>query len=151
MQNEVKITRSFSVPKAELFPYFIDKSLLEQWAHPNGMSLHLPVYEAKTGGRYIYEHTAKEGKFTAEGYFVEISPNYIVQVDQSIKGPDGQVLHENIECQIHFTEDGDSTELNVLTGGFKTQKDAHECKVGWDQCLDNLEAMIGKASERAAS
>ncbi len=152
MQNEVKITRSISLPQEQLITYFTDKNLLERWAAPDGMKLELPIFEAKTGGRYLYEHTGKEGMFSAEGYFVEISPSYIVQVDQSIKGPDGKVLFENIECQIHFIEDGDETEVNVLAGGFKTQKDANDCKTGWEQCLDHLEALIGNSQgERAAS
>ncbi|MGZ3692993.1 MAG: SRPBCC family protein [Bdellovibrionota bacterium] len=142
MENEVKITRSFSLPQAQLFSYFTDKSLLEHWAFPEGMSLRLPIFEGKTGGRYLYEHTGKNGTYLAEGYFVEVSSNRIVQIDQSIKGPDGKELFENIECQISFVPNGDKTEVQVVQGGFKTQKDADQCKVGWEQSLDHLEALV---------
>ncbi|MGZ3658246.1 MAG: SRPBCC family protein [Bdellovibrionota bacterium] len=148
MEYQARVTKSFPIPQQKLFTYFADKSLVERWSYPEGMKLRLPLFEARAGGKYRYEHTSKDGTYVAEGYFKTFGPENIVQTDLTVKGPDGTVLFENLECQITFIPTANGTEAEILQKGFKNKKDADDCKNGWQQSLAHLETLIEGRTDR---
>ena len=148
-QKAVEITRTFPAARQKLFRYFVTPSLLEKWAFPDGMTLRVPVLEAKPGGRYRWEHTQNGGTYVAEGHFEELGPDRIVQIDEEIEDPAGKVLHENLLCAVSFLEQDGSTKVRIEQSGFREQKDADECRQGWEQCLARLEQVLGKDEKLA--
>lgn len=144
MPNTAEITKTFPLAKQKLFDYFITPTLLERWAFPQGMTLRIPLLEAKVGGRYRWEHSQDGGTYVAEGHFEELSPDRIVQIDEEIEDPSGQVLEENLLCAINFIERGDSTEVRVEVSGFKEKKGAEDCRQGWEQCFAHLGQLLAR-------
>jgi uncharacterized protein YndB with AHSA1/START domain len=142
MQNSVELKKSFPLSKQELFRYFTDKSLVEKWSAPDGMTLNVPILEARPGGKYRYEHSSKDGRYVCDGHYVEVSPDRIVQIDDKIVGPDGKVLSENLECTVTLTEKGDDTEVQIVHTGFKSDEEADGCRQGWQQCLARLDQLL---------
>lgn len=148
-KQQVEISKTFPVGKQELFDYFVTPSLLEKWAFPDGMTLRVPVLEAKPGGHYRWEHTQNGGTYVAEGHFEELSPDRIVQVDEEIEDPTGKVLHENILCAVTFLEKSGATEARVEVSGFRDQQAADECRLGWEQCLAHLGKLLPNGGKLA--
>ncbi len=144
--NQVEVSRTLPLSREKLYPYFIRSALVQQWANPEGMTLSVPYMDAKLGGRYRYEHTSKDGTYAAEGHFEELSPSRIVQLDEWIKGPDGQLMSEKIRNVITLDDRGDTTDVKVTASGFGDQKMADDCRSGWAQCFDHLEVLLVRAS-----
>lgn len=151
MSHKAELSRTFPLTKQKLFDYFITPTLLERWAFPQGMTLRIPLLEAKAGGRYRWEHTRHGGTYVAEGHFEELSPDRIVQIDEEIEDPIGQVLEENLLCAINLIERGESTEARVEVSGFREQKGADDCKQVWEQCFAHLGRLIAKEKAKPAS
>lgn len=112
------------------------------------MTLRLPIFEAKTGGKYRYEHSAKNGTYVAEGYFKEFNSKNIVQTDLTVRTPDGTIAFENLECSISFIPKADGTEVQILQSGFTNQSDASDCEKGWEQSLNHLDALLKGVSSQ---
>lgn len=147
MENEVKLSKFFSIDRETLFNYFIDKNLLEQWAYPDGMSLKIPELDAKVGGSYRWEHTAKDGTYVCTGRFKDIVPGEkIVQLDALVKAPDGKKVFENLESIYTFTSKPGGSEVQVIQRGFEDEAGAVECEQSWSECFNHLSELIGRES-----
>ncbi len=144
--NEVKLSRFLNADKYEVFKYFTRQEFIEQWSAPEGMTLRVPKFEARLGGSYRYEHTGKDGKYICDGYLTEFIPNEKLVMRDTVKGPDGNLLFENLESVIEFRGVGAGTEVNVIQRGFNDEASAHECQVSWSQCLDTLQGLVEKTS-----
>lgn len=145
MENEVNMTRFIPTDAENLFNYFTQANLLEQWAYPEGMSLKIPEFDAKVGGRYRYEHAAKDGLYVCTGFIKELVPQKkLVTLDEVIKGPDGKAIFENLEGIVEFTTKPGGTEVRVIQRGFRDEEGALECEQGWKQSLDHLYDLIGR-------
>ena len=140
---DTTVTKFFSIDAKRLFDYFTQAELLEKWSAPEGMTLKIPVFEARPGGRYRYEHTSKDGVYVCEGFVKEIIPEKkLVQQDEYIKSPKGEELGKNLECTIDFESMPGGTEVRIETTGFDKKEFADECETGWTQCLDKLSDLI---------
>lgn len=148
-KRQVEITKTFPAGKQELFDHFVTPSLLEKWAFPDGMTLRIPILEARPGGRYRWEHTQDGGTFVAEGHFEELSPDRIVQIDEEIEDPSGKVLHENLLCAVSLVEKSGATEARIEVSGFRDQQGADECRRGWEQCLAHLDKLLARREKLA--
>lgn len=146
MNYEARVIRFFNADKNEVFKYFTRAEFIEQWCTPEGMTLRVPKFEAKLGGSYRYEHTGKDGLFVCDGYLTEFVPNERLASRDNVKGPDGNILYENLEGVIEFRGVGAGTEVSIFQRGFKDEASAHECQVSWSQCLDLLQGMVEKTA-----
>ena len=145
MKTALKITRNFPISPEELFKYFINKDLVRQWASPKGMSLELPIWDAREGGRYRYEYSSKMGIFECTGHFKEIIPNVkIVSADDEVKAPEGNVIFKDLESTVTFLDTHNSCSVQIVQSGFEHKKSMVQCMEGWEQSLDHLGALIDK-------
>lgn len=145
--NELEVIKIVSAPRETLFKYFTDGELLEQWAYPEGMTLKIPKFEAKVGGRYRYEHTLNGGVFVCEGRVTELVPDKkLVQLDEFIDSPEGKRLAENLENIITFEDAIGGTEVTVITKGNMDEKVMKDCETGWKDSFDHLKALIARKS-----
>ncbi len=150
MNNEITVTRTITAPVENVFPYFIESGKIERWSAPEGMTLKVPFFEPHPGGKYRYEHMAKNGVYVCEGHIEEIIPEKkITMVDEFIRAPDGSQM-KNIDCTATFVRKGAETEVRIVTSGFEDVTAAKECEQGWNQCLDNLEKIAGRNDMRLA-
>ena len=152
MSFDLTLTRTLSVHSSELFPYFIEPRLLEQWSAPNGLSLKIPYFEARPGGRYRYEHSSKDGVFVCEGHIVEVVPEKrLKMVDEWGKNAKGETMFENVDAEIQFRSQGGATEVTINQMGFQSKEMRDECVQGWTECLEKLDQLMPRESQEASA
>ena len=153
MSLEVRKSKFFLVDRETLFNYVTQRDLLEKWASPDErMSVEVPVFEAKTGGKYRFEHKGSEGKFICTGTILEFRPNEkLVECDELITGPRGETLYRDLECHLELVPKLGGTELRIIHTGFDDEKGRDECDKGWSYSLDKLATLVnseGKDQEQ---
>lgn len=137
------INRFFTIPVHELYGYFIDPVLIERWCAPDGMGLHVPTFEAKVGGKYVYEHTKGGEKWVAHGHFRKLIQNKMIQmVDDEILDPKGKIIEKKLACDITFSSFGNGSGVVIRMTGFSSAAAADECETGWSQCFDKLQDLV---------
>lgn len=74
-KQELIITREFDAPRELVFKAFTDPDLYAQWLGPRGLTTTLETFEPRSGGRWRYIQTDKDGnKFAFHGVNHEIAP-----------------------------------------------------------------------------
>lgn len=142
MKNELHLKHTINAPREEVFRYWTNPRLLEKWSSPDGMTLKVPVFEAKTDGKYRYEHSDGNDVYVCNGHFEAFVPNekliMIDNVASALRGP----LFEDLHSEVTFIDEGPKTLIFVIQSGFKSQKDAEDCRMSWEQCFEKLEDLI---------
>lgn len=142
-RDELTVTRFFSTECEDLFRYFTDPVLLEQWCYPEGMTLHIPQLDVRVGGKYRYEHSNDSGVYVCVGHFKELIPNKkIVQVDEIVTNPKGEVTFHNLEGTTEFVNTMRGTEIFLTYKGFSDDQSLRECEEGCIQSLDKLSNIL---------
>lgn len=151
MSLEMRKTKFFLVDRETLFNYFTKADLLEKWISPDErMSVRVPVFEAKTGGKYRFEHTASEGKYICTGTILEFIPfEKIVECDELITGPKGETLFRELESHLELIPKLGGTEVRILQTGFENEKGKNECEKGWEYSLDKLTNLVNGGKKQA--
>ena len=79
-KQELFITREFDAPRELVFKAHTDPNLFVQWLGPRELTMKLETFEPKSGGRYRYIHTDKDGnEYGFHGVFHEISEELMIQ------------------------------------------------------------------------
>lgn len=142
INENLKITKFIPVEREKVFKYFVQPELLEKWSYPDGMTLKVPSLEPRINGKYRFEHTAKEGKYTCDGYFKDFILNEkLIQVD-TVRLPDNNLLFENLEAVTHFKALQGGTEITIVQSGFPDEESLRSCEESWHQCLSNLTNLL---------
>lgn len=68
-KQELTITREFEAPRELVFRAHAEPELVAQWLGPRELEMEVEAYEARTGGRYRFIHSAPRGKFIFNGVF----------------------------------------------------------------------------------
>lgn len=152
IENEEEAKTSWDMEKTtfipgsvrEVFRFWTEPALLEQWSAPEEMKLKIPAMENRAGGQYRFEHTGNEGVYVCEGVFVEYKPEEKLVQRETVRGPDGKILFEDLECIVTFNEKNDGTEVSIVQRGFNSREARDMCDVGWDQCLEKLNKFFGE-------
>lgn len=140
--RELTVVKFFPLGRESLFGYWIEPSLLERWAYPDGMNLKVPVMEPRANGKYRFEHRGPDGLYICNGFFKMLIPNEkIVQVD-TVKNPEGFVIYKNLECTTEFRQVAGGTEVTITQSGFPDEASMHECEKSWYQSLDKLQQLF---------
>lgn len=147
MSYEVKFSRVFNAPRPEVFNYFTNAALLENWCYPDGMSLRVPYFENNQHGRYRYEHKNEStGKlYICEGVIEGYETNRRLVTIDSVES-DGEMILEDSYSDIQFFDDAGGCRIEVYQKGFPTEKDAKDCQRGWEQCFDRLNSLFDQFS-----
>ncbi|MFD0277603.1 SRPBCC family protein [Kitasatospora sp. NPDC127111] len=90
----IRIVREFDAPPERVFRAWTDPELVTRWLGPEGLTMKIDVWEARTGGRYRYS-ALSEGATIASFYgsFHEVRPNSrLVQTFTYEGEPDGVFL-----------------------------------------------------------
>lgn len=142
MKNELHLKRTINAPREEVFRYFTNPKLLEKWSAPKDMTLKVPIFEAKTDGKYRYEHYDGNDVYVCNGHFEGFVPNEkLISVDTVASALRG-TLFEDLHSEVTFIDEGPQTLVLVIQSGFKNSKDADDCREGWNQCFEKLDELI---------
>ncbi len=149
MSQTIKMERFFTIPVHELFGYCTDPRLIERWCAPEGMTLKVPMMDVRVGGHYRYEHMNQTGKYVCEGHFRKIIQNELLRmVDDSIRGPDGEIIASHLTCDMEFVSFASGSGISIEQSGFKSKAFANECKRSWEYCLDQLQDLVKDSGPR---
>lgn len=138
---DVRVSKFVPMSREDVFSYFTIPELLEKWCAPNGMTLKVPRFEAREGGRYRFEHTDKNGVFVAEGHVREFVPGERLAMVDTGYDPSGKMIFENLDCEVTFKNSLGGTDILVIQRGFPDDKFRDECSEAWTQCLDHLSSL----------
>ncbi len=136
--NNINLTRFIPKASEELYRYFTQKELMEEWMAPEGMSLTVPQFEAKQNGHYRYEHKNKDGVWVCTGYIKEIVPEKRLVMIDSVKNPTGKIMFQDMQTTIEFQDMLGGTDITIKANGFPDKTSAEECREGWNECFDRL-------------
>lgn len=138
LQNKFNLTRFIPKASSELFRYFTQKELMEEWMAPEGMSLKVPQFEPKQNGRYRYEHSNKDGVWVCTGYLKEIVPEKRLVFIDTVKNPTGKIMFQDLQTIVEFQDMLGGTDITINAHGFPDKSSAEECRESWNQCFDKL-------------
>ena len=143
-KKDLVIKRILPIEKSDLFQFFIRPEYLEKWSAPKGMTLRIPQFEARTGGKYRFEHTNQDGVYICHGYFKDfIFDEKLVQVD-TVKDPEGKYIFKDLNCITEFFDHPEGAQVMITQTGFLDQNSLNACEDGWNQSLDKLELLINR-------
>lgn len=147
MNSNVSMKKFVAGDRHDVFNYWLQPDLLEQWASPEGMKLKVPFFEAREGGSYRFEHTGEDGVYSCDGYVKELIPDEKLVMVDTIKKPDGSIMYDGLVSTVHFKDAEGGTEISLSQIGFNDPHEAEECQTGWIQSFDQLSSIFESKSE----
>ncbi|RYD70566.1 MAG: SRPBCC domain-containing protein [Sphingobacteriales bacterium] len=137
--DEVHITKTFAVAKAELYNAWIEEAQLKQWWQPMNKSLLSVESDIQEGGRISYQF---ENDLAITGQYKEVQPegklvyswNWTLPHDAS---HDGEYL-----LTILFRGDDAHSELEVRQEDFKNIQAVKPHHEGWEKALEDLKQYL---------
>lgn len=138
LETTLRLTRTFAVPREEVFQAWTDPTVLREWFAP-GDDYATPNAEVdlRVGGRYRIQIRSPQGKFhTVVGVYKEITPleKLVFTWSWQEGGTDvGETL-----VTVELRERGNSTELVLTHERFPTTETRDDHRKGWTGCLDRL-------------
>lgn len=135
------MTRVLPACRDRVFDSFADAALLAKWWGPKGFRISRIDFAPRVGGTYRIEMQPPEGDaFHLTGIFreVEVPSRLTFSFQWEPPDPDDQ----DTAAQLSFHVTGDSTEVHLSQGPFKTEsrRDLH-CD-GWGQSFDKLHDLV---------
>jgi len=139
MLNEVYITKSFAVAKAELYNVWIEETQLKQWWKPMNKSLLNVENNIQPGGKISYQF---ENDLTITGQYKVVQPeeklvyswNWSLPHDAS---HDGEYL-----LTVLFSGDDKQSELEIRQDDFKNIHAVKPHHEGWEKALEDLKQYL---------
>ena len=137
----LQIDRVLPAPPPVVFAAFIQPDELRKWWGPEGFSIPSLQFEPRTGEAYRIEMQPPEGDaFHLTGEFRDVdSPSRLAFtfVWEPADADDVETVAE-----LMFRASGESTELSLSQGPFKTEERLDLHRDGWTESFDKLEALL---------
>jgi uncharacterized protein YndB with AHSA1/START domain len=138
------ITRVLPAAPSVVFAAFTDAEKLAQWWGPAGFTVPSLEFEPRVGQRYRIEMQPPDGEsFYLIGQFQEVDPPARLAFTFVWEEPDPDDV-ENL-AELSFRELGDSTEVSLAQGPFKTEPRRELHRDGWTDSFDKLERLVARA------
>ena len=137
----LQIDRVLPAPPPVVFAAFTQPDELRKWWGPEGFSIPSLQFEPRTGEAYRIEMQPPEGDaFHLTGEFRDVdSPSRLAFtfVWEPADADDVETVAE-----LMFRASGESTELSLSQGPFKTEERLDLHRDGWTESFDKLEALL---------
>jgi uncharacterized protein YndB with AHSA1/START domain len=140
----LEIERVLPAARPVVFEAFTDSDVLSQWWGPEGFAIAGIEFEARVGERYRIEMQPPEGDaFHLVGEFRQVEPPERLVFTFIWAEPDP----DDVEtlATLEFRDLGDSTEVALTQGPFKTDARLDLHRAGWGDSLDKLERLLSAA------
>jgi uncharacterized protein YndB with AHSA1/START domain len=137
----LEMTRILPAAPSVVFGAFTDASELAKWWGPKGFTTPSLEFDPRVGERYRIEMQPPEGdRFHLTGEFREVDPPARLACTFAWEEPDP----DDVETQVglSFRDLGDSTEVALTQGPFKTEERRALHRDGWTDSFDKLERLV---------
>jgi uncharacterized protein YndB with AHSA1/START domain len=138
----LELTRVLAATRADVFKAFSDSNVLRQWWGPRGFTV--PSLDFDPLGRpgYRIRMQPPEGHaFSVHGEFREVEPPARLAFTFVWEPPGPDDVETLVE--LSFIDRGDSTEVWLTQGAFKTEARWELHRDGWNDGFEKLERMFG--------
>jgi uncharacterized protein YndB with AHSA1/START domain len=138
---ELEITRVLPAPPAAVYAAIADPALLRKWWGPQGFTIPSLEFEPRAGRSYWIEMQPPEGDpFYLVGEFREVDPATRLAFTFVWEHPDPD--DAEMLATLSFRDLGDSTEVALTQGPFKTEARRALHRDGWGDSFDKLERLM---------
>jgi uncharacterized protein YndB with AHSA1/START domain len=139
----LKMNRVLQARPPVVFAAFSDANELAKWWGPTGFTVPSLEFEPRVGGRYRIEMQPPEGEpFHLSGEFSEVDPPARLGFTFVWDPSDPDDLETLVA--LWFRDLGESTEVALAQGPFKTEARRALHRDGWTGSLDKLERLIAR-------
>jgi len=139
----LELERVLPRPRPIVFAAFSDPDELWKWWGPEGFTVPHLEFEARVGEHYRIEMQPPEGeRFYLAGQFREVDPPVRLAYTFVWEEPD----EDDVETLVvlSFGDRGESTEVALTQGPFKTEARRALHRDGWTDSFDKLERLISR-------
>jgi uncharacterized protein YndB with AHSA1/START domain len=144
-QLTLEMKRVLTAVPSVVFEAFSDSSELAKWWGPEGFTVSSLEFDPRVGETYRIEMQPLEGDpFYLTGEFREVDPPARLAYTFVWEDPDP----DDVEtlAGLSFRDLGESTEVAVTQGPFKTEARRALHRDGWTDCFDKLERLVSGGS-----
>jgi uncharacterized protein YndB with AHSA1/START domain len=136
----LEIQRVVPQPRPAVFAAFTDSNELVKWWGPEGFTVPRLEFDARVGERYRIEMQPPEGDpFHLVGEFREVDPPARLAYTFVWEPPNPDDVETLVE--LSFDDLGESTEVSLTQGPFKTEARRALHRDGWTESFDKLERL----------
>ena len=140
----LQIKRVLPAGRAVVFGAFSASDELAKWWGPEGFTVPRLEFNPRLGHRYRIEMQPPEGDpFYLTGEFREVDPPARLAYTFIWEDPDPDDVETLVE--LSFRDLGESTEVVLTQGPFKTEARRELHRNGWTDSFDKLERIISQA------
>jgi uncharacterized protein YndB with AHSA1/START domain len=140
----LELGRVLAASPSAVFDAFVDPDQLSKWWGPEGFTVPSLEYDPRVGERYRIEMQPPEGDpFHLSGEFREVDRPARLAYTFRWEPPDPDDVETLVELSL--VERGDSTEVLLTQGPFKTEARRELHRDGWKDTFDRLERFLSQA------
>jgi uncharacterized protein YndB with AHSA1/START domain len=137
----LELKRDLPAAPSSVFAAFIDPDELAKWWGPEGFTTPSLQVEARVGASYRIEMQPPEGNpFYLTGEFRQVDPTARLAYTFIWQDPDPDDVETLVN--LSFRDLGESTEVALTQGPFKTEARRALHRDGWTDSFDKLERLI---------
>ena len=137
----LEINRALPAAPSLVFEAFTDPNELERWWGPEGFTIPSLEFDPRVGERYRIEMQPPEGDaFYLTGEFRVVDPPNRLAYTFRWEDPDPDDVETVVD--LSFRDLGESTEVALTQGPFKTEARRALHRGGWTDSFDKLEALL---------
>ena len=140
----LELGRVLAASPSAVFDAFVDPEQLSKWWGPEGFTVPNLEYDPRVGAAYRIEMQPPEGDpFHLSGEFREVDRPSGLAYTFRWEPPDPDDVETLVELSL--VERGDSTEVLLTQGTFKTEARRELHRDGWTDTFDRLERFLSQA------
>ena len=137
----LELKRVLPAASEAVFRAFSDASELARWWGPNGFTVPSLEFEPRVGASYRIEMQPPEAdRFYLTGEFREVDPPARLAYTFVWEEPDPDDVETQVE--LRFRDLGESSEVALTQGPFRTEARRALHRDGWTDSLDKLERLL---------
>ncbi len=139
---DLKITRTFNVPRERVFKAWTDNDQMMKWSCPKGFTTTFGEADLRPGGRYRAGMRSPEGtEYIVQGVYREITEPERLVMTHAWENQAGQPEDETL-VTVTFTEHDGKTTMDFRQEGFKSAESRDSHHEGWSECFDKLAEIL---------
>jgi uncharacterized protein YndB with AHSA1/START domain len=143
----LELTRALPAGRPAVFAAFSDARELAKWWGPKGFTTPSLEFEPRVGEGYRIEMQPPAGdRFHLTGEFRDVDPPARLAYTFVWEEPDPDDVENLVD--LSFRELGESTEVALVQGPFKTEARRALHRDGWTDGFDKLERVMSAAARR---